>query len=110
MGPGPGVAWPKSRCLGCEPAALATESFPRCPPGPLAWAAGPRGVGLEPGEDGVADAALEGAEGFFAGNHDGTTLVGTTGRPACLQAAKPPSRSVALRRPSRCKVAAARLD
>jgi hypothetical protein len=31
--PGPGVAWPKSRCLGCEPAALATESFPCCPPG-----------------------------------------------------------------------------
>ena len=34
--PGPGVACPKSRCLGCEPAALATESFPGCPPGP--WA------------------------------------------------------------------------
>src|SRR5215470_20365241 len=36
---GPGVAWPKSRCLGCEPAALATESFPGCPPGPLPLAA-----------------------------------------------------------------------
>jgi hypothetical protein len=33
--PGPGVAWPKSRCAGCEPAALATESFPVCPPGPF---------------------------------------------------------------------------
>ena len=31
---GPGVAWPKSRCSGCEPAALATESLPGCPPGP----------------------------------------------------------------------------
>jgi hypothetical protein len=36
---GPGVACPKSRCLGCNPAALATESFPGCPPGPLARAA-----------------------------------------------------------------------
>src|SRR5215831_7283668 len=34
--PGPGVACPKSRCLGCEPAALESESFPGCPPGP--WA------------------------------------------------------------------------
>jgi hypothetical protein len=31
LGTGPGVAWPKSRCSGCEPAALATESFPWCP-------------------------------------------------------------------------------
>src|SRR6202035_1091295 len=38
-GPGPGVACPQSRCLGCEPAALATESFPCCPPGPFARAA-----------------------------------------------------------------------
>src|SRR5580658_3991179 len=30
---GPGVACPKSRHSGCEPAALATESFPACPPG-----------------------------------------------------------------------------
>src|ERR1019366_9815975 len=36
---GPGVAWPKSRCPGCEPAALAAESFPGCPPGPLSLAA-----------------------------------------------------------------------
>jgi hypothetical protein len=36
---GPGVAWPKSRCSGCNPAALATESFPGCPPGPLIVAA-----------------------------------------------------------------------
>src|ERR1700722_4880483 len=33
---GPGVAWPKSWCSGCNPAALATESFPGCPPG--SWA------------------------------------------------------------------------
>src|SRR6266480_3584139 len=49
---------------GCEPAALATESFPRCPPGLLC---GPAGVGLEAGEDGVAEAALERAECFFGG-------------------------------------------
>ena len=36
---GPGVAWPKSRCAGCEPAALESESFPGCPPGPLVLAA-----------------------------------------------------------------------
>jgi hypothetical protein len=36
---GPGVAWPKSRRPGCKPAALATESFPGCPPGPLSLAA-----------------------------------------------------------------------
>jgi SAM-dependent methyltransferase len=36
VGAGPGVAWPKSWRSGCEPAALATESFPACPPGP--WA------------------------------------------------------------------------
>ena len=34
VGSGPGVAWPKSRCSGCKPAALATEPFPGCPPGP----------------------------------------------------------------------------
>jgi hypothetical protein len=39
---GLGVACPKSRCLGCEPATLATESFPCCPPGPLARAAARR--------------------------------------------------------------------
>ena len=33
VGAGPGVAWPKSRCTGCEPAALATESFPGALPG-----------------------------------------------------------------------------
>ena len=26
---------PKSRCRGCEPAALESESSPRCPPGPV---------------------------------------------------------------------------
>jgi hypothetical protein len=36
--PGPGVAWPKSRLLGCDPAALAAQSFPYCPPGSLTWA------------------------------------------------------------------------
>jgi hypothetical protein len=50
------------------------------------------------------------AEAARQEDHDGTTLAGITGRPACLQAAKPPSISVALRRPSRCNIAAARLD
>ena len=31
---GPGVACPKSWRSGCEPAALETEPFPFCPPGP----------------------------------------------------------------------------
>ncbi len=44
--PGPGVACPKSRCLGCEPAALATESFPCCPPGPHGAGCGPPGICL----------------------------------------------------------------
>ena len=35
---------------------------------------------------------------------------GTTGSPAAVHAAKPPSRSVALTRPSWCRAAAARLD
>ena len=35
---GPGVACPKSRRLGCELAALETESFPCCPPGPVTLA------------------------------------------------------------------------
>jgi len=35
---GPGVACPKSRSSGCEPAALETEPFPGCPPGLLAAA------------------------------------------------------------------------
>ena len=34
MTAGSGVAAPKSRCSGCEPATLATESFPVCPPEP----------------------------------------------------------------------------
>jgi hypothetical protein len=33
VGSGPGVAAPKSRCSGCDPAALASVSFPACPPG-----------------------------------------------------------------------------
>src|SRR6185437_3213946 len=38
---GPGVAGPKSWCSGCELAALESEPFPGCPPGPsaLAWRA-----------------------------------------------------------------------
>ena len=36
---GPGVAGPKSWRAGCELAALDEESFPGCPPGPLARAA-----------------------------------------------------------------------
>src|SRR5690349_24534475 len=39
---GPGVASPKSWRSGCEPAALATESFPACPPGPWVLAAAAR--------------------------------------------------------------------
>src|SRR5215471_8823201 len=35
---GPGVACPKCRCAGCEPAALDAEWFPGCPPGLLAHA------------------------------------------------------------------------
>ena len=34
MESGPGVACPKSRRSGCEPAALESGSFPDCPPGP----------------------------------------------------------------------------
>src|SRR6266566_6882120 len=37
-----GVACPKSRCPGCNPAAQATESFPGCPPGPPARTAARR--------------------------------------------------------------------
>jgi hypothetical protein len=37
--PGPGVACPKSWSAGCEPAALESESFPGCPPGPAACVA-----------------------------------------------------------------------
>src|SRR5258706_8367508 len=49
--PGPGVACPKSRRAGGEPAALDAEPFPRCPPPPLtarraeAWRAWARGGG-----------------------------------------------------------------
>jgi len=34
VGLGSGVACPKSRLTGCEPAPLEPESFPGCPPGP----------------------------------------------------------------------------
>src|SRR5690242_1745470 len=39
VGTGPGVACPKSRRSGCEPAAPETEWFPGCPPGPFGRAA-----------------------------------------------------------------------
>src|SRR6266566_340279 len=68
VGAGPGVACPKSWRSGCEPAALATETFPACPPGPWALRAAARAAsGLEVLVDGVADLALEGAQRFFAG-------------------------------------------
>ena len=35
VGTGSGVACPKCRCWGFEPAALDTEPFPLCPPGPI---------------------------------------------------------------------------
>src|ERR1035438_7776131 len=38
VGLGSGVACPKSWRWGCEPAALESESFPGCPPGPFAAA------------------------------------------------------------------------
>jgi hypothetical protein len=38
----PGVAFPKSRCPGCKPAALESEPFPGCPPGFPARAAARR--------------------------------------------------------------------
>src|ERR1022692_3829331 len=69
---GSGVAWPKSWFSGCEPAALATESFPVAPRLPSralrpGKCGGPAGVGLEAAADGVADASLEGPEGFPGG-------------------------------------------
>jgi len=42
LGAGPGVACPKSRRLGCKPAALEPEPFPDCPPGPSACEGTPR--------------------------------------------------------------------
>ena len=39
---GPGVACPKRRCSGFEPAALDEEWFPGCPPGLLPAAAAAR--------------------------------------------------------------------
>src|SRR5215475_9714539 len=65
---GPGVAYPKSRRSGCEPAALESESFPGCPPGPSdCGRASSPGVVLQTGVNGVADVALEGAGRLFAG-------------------------------------------
>ena len=55
----------RAGALGCEPAALATEPFPTCPPGLFTVALCPVGVGLEAGEDDVAEAPLEGAQGLF---------------------------------------------
>ena len=70
---GPGVAGPKSWRSGCEPAALESEPFPGCPPGP--FSPGLAGIGLEAGEDGVADLALEGPQRLFAGLSLGCFLV-----------------------------------
>ena len=69
------MACPKSWRSGCEPAALESESFPGCPPGPFVLAAALAGVGLEAGVDGVADPPLEGAERFFVGLALGYFLV-----------------------------------
>jgi hypothetical protein len=55
--PGPGVACPKSRRSGCEPAALESGSFPGCPPGQRGRARGlgrrerPRRSRLKRGEN-----------------------------------------------------------
>jgi hypothetical protein len=32
---GPGSDWSEELVWGCEPAALKSETFPRCPPGPV---------------------------------------------------------------------------
>jgi hypothetical protein len=64
---GPGVACPKSRCSGCEPAALEAEPFPRLPSRVLRrGGCGAPGVGLEAGEDGIADLPLQRAQRFLA--------------------------------------------
>ena len=60
---------------GYPPAALATESFPCCPPRAVGVGCGLPGVGLEAGEDGVADPTFESAEGFFVGLAVGEFLV-----------------------------------
>jgi len=68
LGCGPGVACPKSRRPGCEPAALETEPFPDCPPGPLACAGAWRAASAwSRGVDDVAELAFERAERFLAG-------------------------------------------
>src|SRR5215471_8242730 len=66
---GLGVAYPKSRCWGCKPATLVSEPFPRCPPrlAGRSYRGCPGGVGLQAGEDGIADLPLQAAQGFFAG-------------------------------------------
>ena len=71
---GPGVACPKSRCLGCNPAALAAESSPAALPG-FPAGGGPCGAGLQAGEDGVADLPLERAQRLFGGLALGQFLV-----------------------------------
>ena len=65
---GSGVACPKCRRWGCEPATLETEPSPLCPPGPrLASSCFALGVGDEVGEDGVADASFQAAQCLFVG-------------------------------------------
>ena len=68
------MACPKSRLLGCDPAALGAESFPvalRVPGLRL----GALGIGPQAGEDGVADLPFQGAEGFPVGLALGQFLV-----------------------------------
>ena len=56
---------PKSRCAGCEPATLDDRDVPGCPPGPAYWLGG--GVDEELAVDGVADVALQRADGVLLG-------------------------------------------
>ena len=78
---GPGVASPKCRRSGCEPAALDAESFPGCPPGPSSRRRAARRRRRRR-VDGVADPPLEGAERFLAGLAFGdlAVVVGAAGR------------------------------
>ncbi len=55
---------PKSRSQGCETGRAGFESFPVVLPGPLSAPHG-GGVGDELAVDGVADLALESAQGFL---------------------------------------------
>ena len=65
VGLGPGVTSPKSRLQGCRAGHAGFEPFPPVLPGPLL--AGASSVGEEPAIHGVADMALQRAEGFSRG-------------------------------------------